>query len=95
MSDDLNLEQFYRFCFRLKFTDRDIKKILKIAEINNGEITTSMLRGYLPIAWSSCERIAIEMENCGLAKHLEKFSHPTVHLPTGEIDGLFSNSVLK
>ena len=89
MNTRQNVEKFYDYCQSLKFEDKDVVKMLKLAEINSGEISTTILRGYLPIAWSSCERIAKEMEACGIAKYVEKFSHPIVHLPQAEKDGWF------
>lgn len=82
------IDQFYEFCYtNNKVTEDIVDKILVLAAINNDEITDVMLRGYLPMAWSACVRIAQAMETFRIAKYVEHFSDPVVHLPFEERDG--------
>ena len=87
------VDDFYQFCWtNSKLTDEDIDKLLVLAAINNGEITDAALRGYLPIAWAACVRIAQAMEAGGIAKYVDQFTAPIVHLPFEDRQGLWSVS---
>ena len=86
-----NVDHFYEYCWsNNKLTDKDVDKILILAAINNGEITDGMLRGYLPINWASCVRIAKQMDDCGVAKYVDQFSEPMVQLPSEDRQGLWA-----
>jgi hypothetical protein len=77
-----NTDLLYEFCWtNNKLTEDNVDMLLVLAAINNDEITAVALRGYLPISWAACTRIAQAMEEGGLAKYVDQFSKPMVHLP--------------
>jgi hypothetical protein len=88
-----NIDQFYEFCYtNNKLTEDDVDKLLILAAMNNGEITDAALRGYLPIAWAACVRIAQAMDAGGVAKYVDQFTEPIAHLPLEDRQGLWKVS---
>jgi hypothetical protein len=83
-----SIDDFYKFCStNNKLTEEQVDNLLILTAINNDEITDAMLRGYLPIAWAACVRIAKAMDNLGVAKYVEHFTEPVVHLSFEDRDG--------
>ena len=88
-----SINDFYEFCWtNNKLTEDDVDNLVILAAINNGEITDVALRGYLPIAWAACVKLAQAMEAGGIAKYVDQFTETIVHLPEEDRQGLWKAS---
>lgn len=84
------IDQFYDYCWsNSKLTEEDVDTILVLAAVNNDEVTDSMLRGYLPLAWAACVHIAQAMHDLGIAKYTDQLSGLLVHLPEQHQQGVW------
>jgi len=87
------IDDFYEFCYtNNKLTEDDVDNLVILAAINNDEITDAALRGYLPIAWAACVKIAQAMQASGIAHYVDQFTEPIVHLPEEARQGLWKVS---
>ncbi len=90
-SQTTSVDDFYDYCrMNNKLTEEDVDKLLTLAAINNDEVTDIMLRGYLPLSWAACVRIAHAMEANVIANYVDQLSAPLVHLPNEHPQGLWA-----